>query len=147
MANNKVHFIACGIFQPELIQVLTQIQAPGLFNCIFEVKYLQAGLHSNLDALKKEIISTLSQHADERTLFLYGSKCHPELSGILDRYPVTGFFQDNCILLILGENTNVCDIPDEALLKFFEYTGCPIEIEDIGRDLFKKRIIGAISRS
>ena len=75
MDNNKVHFIACGIFQPELDQVLNQIVSEGLFSCAFEVEYLQAGLHSNLDALKKEMINALGLHADARTIFLYGSKC------------------------------------------------------------------------
>jgi len=104
MDNDNVHFIACGIFQPELEQVLNQIQTEGLFDCVFEVEYLQAGLHSNLDALKKDMIRALDLHANEKTIFLYGSKCHPELDAILDRYPVTGFSSDNCIPLMTGEN-------------------------------------------
>ncbi|WP_232364232.1 DUF1638 domain-containing protein [Desulforapulum autotrophicum] len=195
-ANNsiKVRFISCGIFQPELEQVLGQIQADHLFNCVFEVRYLKAGLHSDLDALKKEMVNSLNLDGDERTIFLYGSKCHPELDAILDRYPVVRFNQDNCIPLLTGENTygknaktfflttgwilkwkeifdsitgldesavrqsfglcdrvifkntNIQDISEEALLELFEYTGCPIEIEDIGLDLFKKNIIGALEQ-
>lgn len=192
MANDRVHFISCGIFQPELEDVLSQIQTEDLFNCTFKVTYLQAGLHSDLDKLKEAIISELDQKAEEKTIFLYGSKCHPDLDVILSNYPVTRFSEDNCIPLITGENTdgensktffltigwikkwkeifdsitgldesavrqsfgycdrvifkntNICEISDESLLELFEYTGCPIEMEDIGVGLFKKKIIDAV---
>lgn len=131
---------------------------------------------------------------DIRVSFIACGIFQPELDVILDRHPVTGFPQDNCIPLITGENTdgknaktffltsgwilkwkeifdsitgldetavrqsfgfcervvfkntNVRDISDEALLELFDYTGCPIEIEDIGLDLFKKQIIDAVAQ-
>jgi uncharacterized protein (UPF0305 family) len=43
-----VAFLACGVLQLELEQVLQQIRTEGLFDCEITATYLQAGLHIDL---------------------------------------------------------------------------------------------------
>lgn len=48
---------------------------------------------------------------------------------------------------VLFKNTNVCEITDEQILEFFEYTGVYIEIENVELKIFKNNIITAIKQA
>lgn len=48
---------------------------------------------------------------------------------------------------ILLADTNTCEIIDEQILDFFEYTRVPIEIENIGLETFKSNILAAIKQA
>ncbi|GAW93466.1 DUF1638 domain-containing protein [Calderihabitans maritimus] len=105
----KVYIVSCGIFQPELQEVLTQIIDEGILNCKVEVVYLAAGLHVNLDDLIKSVLKTVSSLKDSRVVLLYGSKCHPELDEVLKNCSAVRFAQANCIELILGKKMEELD--------------------------------------
>ena len=106
----KVCFLACGIYQQELEQVLTQIRKESLFDCELEVTYLQANLHCNLGNLKDGILQALDAIAADRIILLYGSKCHPDFYDFLSGYPnLVRFEQSNCIELMMGERMKELD--------------------------------------
>lgn len=99
----RVCFLSCGIYQPELDVVLSEIKEEGLFDCELTVTYLQAKLHSDFNLLQAGILNALNSIAADKIILLYGAKCHPEFHGFLQGYPVVRFEQSNCIELILGE--------------------------------------------
>ena len=99
----KICFLACGIYQPELEQVLAQIKAEGLFACELAVTYLPVNLHIDLKKLKTAVLAALDEVVADRIILLYGAKCHPEFDIFLQDYPVVRFGQANCVELVLGE--------------------------------------------
>lgn len=100
---SKVHFISCGIYQPELEHVLDQIRNEKLFDCEMQVTYLGAGLHTNFNLLKSNVLKTIDSAEGDRIILLYGSKCHPEFDELLKNYPLVRFPQPNCIEIILEQ--------------------------------------------
>ncbi|HWR42231.1 DUF1638 domain-containing protein [Sporomusa sp.] len=193
----KVCFLACGIYQPELEEVLAQIRKERLFDCELVVTYLPLSLHVNLKHLKDAVLKALNVITADRIILLYGSKCHPEFDEFLKDHHLVRFEQSNCIELILGErmheidkssktfyltpgwlinwrevfdsgwgldevalrqsfgsydkillfDTGVCEITDEMILEFFEYTRVPIEVEQGGLAVFKSNIVAAIQKA
>lgn len=100
----KICLLACGIYQPELEQVLVQIKQEKLFSCELELTYLPAKLHVDLKKLKAAVLQALDAVVADRIILLYGSKCHPEFDEFLQNYPVIRFEPANCVELILGEH-------------------------------------------
>jgi hypothetical protein len=105
----KICFLSCGIYQPELAAVLSEIRTEGLFDCELAVIYLPAKLHSDFKLLKAGILKALSGIVADRIILLYGSKCHPEFYDFLQDYQLVRFGQSNCIELILGERMREID--------------------------------------
>lgn len=105
----KLCFLTCGIFQLELEQVLAEIKKEKLFDCELVPTYLPANLHVNLLRLKDVILTGLDQVVADRTVLLYGSKCHNELHEFLKDYQLIRFQQSNCIELVLGERMQEID--------------------------------------
>ena len=106
----KVCFMACGIYELELEQVLTQIRQEKLFDCEVEVTYLPLNLHINLDNLKDGVTNALDAVAADRIILLYGSKCHPDFYDFLSGYHnLVRFDQSNCIELMMGERMKETD--------------------------------------
>lgn len=99
----KICFLACGIYQLELEQVLAQIKQEQIFDCEFYVMYLPANLHVDLKKLKEAVLRALDAVVADRIILLYGSKCHPEFDDFLKDYPLVRFEQSSCIELILGD--------------------------------------------
>ncbi|WP_371373156.1 DUF1638 domain-containing protein [Sporomusa aerivorans] len=99
----KICFLGCGIYQPELEQVLAKIKEEKLFECELTVNYLPINLHIDLKKLKTAVLEALAATEADRIILLYGSKCHPEFDMFLQDYPVTRFEQSNCIELIMGD--------------------------------------------
>lgn len=105
----KVSFLACNVLRPELECILEQIRSEGLFDCEIAVTYLQAGLHIDLDLLKNDILHALDLMIADRTILLYGSKCHPEFHEFLKDRDLITFPQSNCIELLLGARMQEID--------------------------------------
>lgn len=99
----KICLLGCGIYQPELEQVLAQIKAEKLFDCEFTVTYLPINLHIDLKKLKTAVLEALDAADADRIILLYGSKCHPEFDLFLQDYPIVRFDQSNCVELVMGE--------------------------------------------
>lgn len=189
--SNKLHILACGIFQPELKMVFDEIKQD-LDSQDIAAEFIPPGLHVNLEKLSKGISYGLSSLKEEKILLLYGSMCHPDLSEIVKGYDLIRPKAPNCIEMILDparkkeldESGNIfyvtagwfknwreifqqeqgwdhtdarinfgfydkivvldsgcCDIDEEELFNFFEYTQVPIEVESIDLNYFKKNII------
>lgn len=102
----KISILSCGVFEPELNKILSEINEEKLFYDDIEVKYLPFGLHTNLDKLKSEIISNLNIIKSDKIILLYGCKCHYLFHEFLKDYDNLITFDDsNCIeLIIKGEN-------------------------------------------
>lgn len=47
----------------------------------------------------------------------------------------------------LLSDSNTCLIPDEAILEFFDHTQIPIDIENIGLDIFRRNLEAAIEET
>lgn len=106
----KVCFLACGIYQLELEQVLMEIKEESLFDSDLEVTYLPLNLHINLDNLKNGIIKALDAVEADKIILLYGSKCHPDFYDFLSNYHnLVRFDQSNCIELMMGERMKEID--------------------------------------
>lgn len=99
----RICFLSCGIYQPELDAVLSEIKEDKIFDCELTVTYLQAKLHIDFDLLKKDVLQALRHIAADKIILLYGAKCHPEFNDFLRDWQLVRFKQSNCIELILGD--------------------------------------------
>jgi len=95
--------VACGIFKPELEQVLKQINEESIFNDDIKVSYLAPALHVDYHQLKLGITKALDEVSQEKRLLMFGSMCHPELDEFTEQYHVIRPTQGNCIELILDK--------------------------------------------
>jgi hypothetical protein len=99
----EVRIVACGIFQPELEQVLRQIREERPNDCIIDVTYVPPALHVDYDKLKDGITDALDQVSEQKKILLFGSMCHPEIGEFTEKYHVVRLSPGNCIELILGK--------------------------------------------
>ncbi|MGD1074539.1 MAG: DUF1638 domain-containing protein [Thermodesulfovibrionales bacterium] len=94
---NSVLYISCGIFKEELEYL---VKEKGLD---WDIVFLAAALHVNFDKLKAGLVEALEEKRkpgmDLRVV--YGS-CHPEMSGILDRYGARKIKALNCLEAMVG---------------------------------------------
>lgn len=112
----KISILSCGVFEPELNKILSEINEEKLFNDDIEVKYLPFGLHTNLDKLKSEIINNLNTIKSDKIILLYGCKCHYLFYEFLKDYDNLITFDDsNCIELII-KSENKKSIPNDKNL-------------------------------
>ncbi len=93
--------VACGVFQPELEQVLEQISEELIFGKDIKITYLPPALHVDYNKLRKGITDALDDVTQEKIVLLFGSMCHPELDEFTKQYHVVRLLQGNCIELIL----------------------------------------------
>jgi len=102
-----VHIIACKVFEPELEEVLEQIQEENVFEPEVEIKttYLAAGLHGFLSRMQEVIIESLEEHRNDSIVLLYGSACHPKIKEFTKGYVIVTFEERNCIQLIMPEQS------------------------------------------
>ncbi len=96
--------MACGIFQPELEQVLRQIREERPNDCIIDVTYVPPALHVDYDKLKDGITGALDHVSEQKKILLYGSMCHPEIGEFTEKYHVVRLSPGNCVELILGKD-------------------------------------------
>ena len=99
----EVRIVACGIFQPELEQVLRQIRDEQPDGCIINVTYIPPALHVDYDKLKDGITDALDHVSGQRKILLFGSMCHPEIGEFTEKYHVVRLSPGNCVELILGK--------------------------------------------
>jgi hypothetical protein len=99
----EVRIVACGIFQPELEQVLKQIREERSDDCIIDVTYVPPALHIDYDKLKDGITDALDHASEQKKVLLFGSMCHPELGEFTEKYHVVRPSPGNCVELILGK--------------------------------------------
>ncbi|WP_089609055.1 DUF1638 domain-containing protein [Dehalobacterium formicoaceticum] len=93
--------VACGVFQPELEQVLEQISEELIFSKDIKITYLPPALHVDYNKLRKGITDALDDVTQEKRLLFFGSMCHPELDEFTKQYHVVRLLKGNCIELIL----------------------------------------------
>jgi hypothetical protein len=99
----EVRIVACGIFQPELEQVLRQIREEHPNDCVIDVTYVRPALHVDYDKLKDGITDALDHVSEQKKILLFGSMCHPEIGDFTEKYHVVRISPGNCIELILGK--------------------------------------------
>ena len=99
----EVRIVACGIFQPELEQVLRQIREERPNDSLIDVTYVPPALHVDYDKLKDGITDALDQVSEQKKILLFGSMCHPEIGEFTEKYHVVRLSPGNCIELILGK--------------------------------------------
>ncbi len=99
----EMRIVACGIFQPELEQVLRQIRDERPHDCIIDVTYVPPALHVDYDKLKDGIIDALDHVSEQKKILLFGSMCHPEIGEFTEKYHVVRLSPGNCVELILGK--------------------------------------------
>ena len=99
----EVRIVACGIFQPELEQVLRQIREERPNDSLINVTYVPPALHVDYDKLKDGITDALDQVSEQKKILLFGSMCHPEIGEFTEKYHVVRLSPGNCIELILGK--------------------------------------------
>jgi hypothetical protein len=100
----EVRIVACGIFQPELEQVLRQIREEQPNDCIIDVTYVPPALHVDYDKLKDGITGALDHVSEQKKILLFGSMCHPEIGEFTEKYHVVRLIPGNCVELILGKD-------------------------------------------
>jgi hypothetical protein len=100
----EVRIVACGIFQPELEQVLRQIRDERPNDYTIGVTYLPPALHVDYDKLKDGITDALYHVSEQKIILLFGSMCHPEIGEFTEKYHVARLSPGNCIELILGKD-------------------------------------------
>jgi hypothetical protein len=99
MAQRKI-IVACKVFEDELRASLPEDQG-------FEIVWIDAGLHADLDALEKElerVLGDVSDGAADIRIF-FGSGCHPEIQRLARRFGATIAPVKNCIQAFCGEQT------------------------------------------
>jgi hypothetical protein len=99
----EVSIVACGIFQPELEQVLREISDQRPNDCSINVTYVPPALHVDYDKLKDGITDALDHVSKPKKILLFGSMCHPEIGEFTEKYHVVRLAPGNCIELILGK--------------------------------------------
>jgi hypothetical protein len=99
----KVRIVSCGIFEPELEQVLKQIREEYPPDVEISVTYVPPALHVDYDRLKEGITSALSMVTEDKRVLLFGSMCHPEIGEFTENYHVVRLAPGNCVELILGK--------------------------------------------
>lgn len=98
-----LRIVACGIFQPELEQVLKQISEESMSDEDINVTYVAPALHVDNKKLKQGITHALDHVTEKKTVLLFGTMCHPELDEFTEKYHVVKLVPGNCIELILGK--------------------------------------------
>ncbi|SCI14656.1 DUF1638 domain-containing protein [Romboutsia sp. Marseille-P6047] len=113
----KVFILSCGVFEPELNEVLKEIKEEKIFDDDINLKYLPFGLHVNLNKLKSEIVNNLNKIDADKIILLYGSKCHYKFHDFLKNYDnVITFSEANCMELIIKDKKNKRSIIDNKNL-------------------------------
>jgi hypothetical protein len=96
----KLNILSCGIFQPELDIIIPEIKRK-LKGCDIALTYLSPGLHNDCRRLKEELLNNLNEESSTKTVVLYGSMCHTEMTAILKNYHTVIPKEKNCIEIIL----------------------------------------------
>lgn len=94
--------IACSILQDEVEHILHQLGKSGKVH----IQWLPPALHANLNNLKAALTEALAHvHSaeEEKSVLLYGSRCHPEIDELCHASNVRGFTPPDCIGLLLGD--------------------------------------------
>jgi hypothetical protein len=95
------NILACGIFRPELEKILPEIKRE-LDEEDIKVTFLSPALHIDTNKMEDEIKKNLELTKPQKTLLLYGSMCHTNLSSIIKNYNTVNPHEKNCVELILS---------------------------------------------
>ncbi|HMM05280.1 MAG TPA: DUF1638 domain-containing protein [Clostridiales bacterium] len=96
-----LHVLSCGIFQPELERIFTELK-DDLADYEIAVDFIPPGLHVNNDKLGKGIAAGLTSLKEDKILLLYGSMCHPDLAEIVKEYDLIYPEMPNCVEIMLS---------------------------------------------
>lgn len=98
-------FVACSILSEEIHNAIEGLG--------FDIKvlYIDAALHVDLDKLETAINGKLEEVKNMRgkPAILVGSKCHPDIETIADKYDAKIIASSNCIELLLGNKMKELD--------------------------------------
>jgi len=98
-------FVACSMLSEEIQKTMEEL---GFDN---ELLYIDAALHVDLDKLETAINGKLEEVKNKggKPAILVGSKCHPDIQTIADKYAAKIIASSNCIELLLGEKMKEFD--------------------------------------
>ena len=127
----NISILSCGVFEPELNNILKEIKEDKIFTDDISVKYLPFGLHTNLDKLKLSITTSLDTMNSDKVILLYGSKCHYMFHDFLKKYDNLITFNDsNCIELIINDsNQKTLENPNNLYIT----TGWVLKFDDLNK--------------
>ena len=96
--------LACGIFRPELEQILEQL-SDELESTELTIQYVEAALHVSNEQLEASIAKATdtikATGGRKNTVLLYGRMCHPEMKAMAKDLGASLPTQANCIELML----------------------------------------------
>lgn len=87
--------LCCGVLQKEIEHLLQGREA--------ELRYLDPGLHTNMDQLEAEVVGVLGELNSGPIPIILGTQCHPELEELSARHGGRVIKAKNCIEMLLGE--------------------------------------------
>lgn len=93
-------FVGCSILEVEIKAIMQELQIDN------QIEYIDAALHVDLDLFEKALYDKIRPIADTNAaqlLVLIGTRCHPNLPAIVDKYQGKVVNSSNCIELLLGE--------------------------------------------
>jgi hypothetical protein len=99
----KACIVSCGIYRPELENILANIQDEEFKDITITIEYLPTNLHVDLKKLKAAVLQMIDSIKADRIILLYGAKCHPEFDLLFDEERIIRFPQANCIELVAGD--------------------------------------------
>lgn len=93
--------LCCGILQREVEHLLLGREA--------ELRYIDSGLHTNLDLLASEVNRVLGELSSGPVPLILGTQCHPELEELAAGHGGRVIKAKNCIEMLLGEKMVALD--------------------------------------
>ena len=100
--NKKITLIGCGILREETEYVL---QSSGLNN--INIKWLEVGLHDNIERLEKTLDEAIQEQADDagagKIKILYGGACLPWMRDFAKERQVPVLPVKNCLGALVGD--------------------------------------------
>ncbi len=100
-------FVACSMLSEEIKKIMEELDLDN------KVLYLDAALHVDLDLLEQALESKLREvGSNEKPVLLIGTKCHPDIQSLANRYKCSIVRGSNCIELLLGPKMK--DLDSEA---------------------------------
>ena len=139
-STQKPCLIACGIFRPELNQIIKDERLN------VDIEYLNPGLHNDpkeLEATLKKAIENHQNPENNRIILIYGDIClgfQDEMKALTHQYGAVKINALNCIDCLLGGKGKLLDIDPKH--EYFFLNPAWIKLEFGGRDM-KKDVAGA----
>lgn len=89
--------LGCGVLEKEIRHLVEKNRWPA------RIAFLPPSLHSDLEALERQLVAALDRYAAEPVLLYYGH-CHPLMDDLADRPNVVRIARENCIASLIGDD-------------------------------------------